>query len=153
MMKKNLYQILGVAQSASEEEIKKAYRMLAKKYHPDINPNNSDAEQKFQEIGEAYEVLGNKEKRKAYDESRNTEKTKSYSTRQKEQKFHYKTSNQKNATRADFMNAMKFGMDIESFMGMPSQKKKGTTPTDESMKKSQVSEQFERFFGFSPKKK
>jgi len=62
----SLYETLGVNESASAEEIKKAYRRLARKYHPDIN-KSPDAEEKFKEINAAYEILSNKEKRKQYD--------------------------------------------------------------------------------------
>ena len=65
---KNYYKILGVAKNASEKEIKAAYRKLARKHHPDVNPGNKEAEARFKEINEAYEVLGDKEKRKRYDE-------------------------------------------------------------------------------------
>jgi curved DNA-binding protein len=61
------YKILGVNKDASVEEIRKAYRKLARKYHPDLNPNDKDAEQKFKEINEANEVLTNAENRKKYD--------------------------------------------------------------------------------------
>lgn len=61
------YKILGVAPQADEDQIKQAYRRLAKKYHPDLNPNNPEAEAKFKEIVEAYETLGDLEKRKKYD--------------------------------------------------------------------------------------
>lgn len=64
---KDYYKILGVDRNASQEEIKKAYRKLAKKYHPDSNPGDKNAEEKFKEINEAYEVLGDEEKRKKYD--------------------------------------------------------------------------------------
>jgi len=67
MAGKDYYQLLGVAKGASEEEIKKAYRNLAKKYHPDKNKGNKDAENKFKEISEAYAVLSDKEKRAQYD--------------------------------------------------------------------------------------
>ncbi len=66
-MAKDYYEILGVSKSAGKDEIKKAYRQLAKQYHPDRNPDDEEAEQKFKEIGEAYEVLGDEEKRAAYD--------------------------------------------------------------------------------------
>lgn len=62
------YSILGVAKTASADDIKKAYRKLARKYHPDINPGNEDTKQKFQQVNEANEVLSDPEKRKKYDE-------------------------------------------------------------------------------------
>lgn len=62
------YKVLGVERDASQEEIKKAYRKLAKKYHPDINRENPQAQERFQEINEANEVLGDAEKRRRYDE-------------------------------------------------------------------------------------
>ena len=64
---KDFYKILGVQRQASSKEIKKAYFALAKQYHPDANPGNKEAAKKFQEISQAYEVLGNKEKRQQYD--------------------------------------------------------------------------------------
>ena len=68
MSNKDYYQILGVNKSASNDEIKKAYRKLAMKYHPDRNPGDKEAEKKFKEAAEAYEVLKDKEKRAAYDQ-------------------------------------------------------------------------------------
>lgn len=65
---KDYYQILGLNRNADEKEIKKTYRRLARKYHPDLNPGNKEAEKRFKEINEAYEVLGDPEKRKRYDE-------------------------------------------------------------------------------------
>jgi molecular chaperone DnaJ len=67
MAKRDYYEVLGVARSASAEEIKKAYRKLAIQYHPDKNPGNSEAEEKFKEAAAAYEVLSNAEKRQNYD--------------------------------------------------------------------------------------
>ncbi len=64
---KDYYEILGVTRSSTDKEIKTAFRKLARKYHPDANRNNKDAEEKFKEINEAYEVLGDSDKRKKYD--------------------------------------------------------------------------------------
>ncbi len=68
MANKDYYQILGVNRSASEKEIKQAYRRLARKHHPDLNPGDKSAEARFKEMNAAYEVLSNPEKRKKYDQ-------------------------------------------------------------------------------------
>src|SRR6266542_4076100 len=66
--KKDYYEILGVKKSASAEDIRKAFRKLARKYHPDVNPNNKTAEEKFKALSEANDVLSDPKKRKIYDQ-------------------------------------------------------------------------------------
>ena len=66
-MAKNLYQILGVTKTATDDEINKAYRTLAKQLHPDLNPGDKDAEERFKAVSAAFAILGDQDKRKRYD--------------------------------------------------------------------------------------
>ena len=68
MAKRDYYEVLGVSKSATDDEIKKAYRKIAIKYHPDRNPGNKEAEEKFKEAAEAYDVLHDPQKRQQYDQ-------------------------------------------------------------------------------------
>src|SRR5438105_11941533 len=68
MSKRDYYEILGVQKNATEQELKKAYRQMALKYHPDKNPDNKEAEDKFKEAAEAYDVLSTPEKKQRYDQ-------------------------------------------------------------------------------------
>src|SRR3972149_9400611 len=67
MAKRDYYEILGVGRDADDKQLKKAFRKFARKYHPDLNPNNKEAEQRFKEVNEAYEILSDSTKRKQYD--------------------------------------------------------------------------------------
>ena len=88
---KDYYEVLGVDKNADDETIKKAYRKLAKKYHPDTNAGNAEAEKKFKEISEAYAVLSDKEKRKEYDQFGNGDFE--YDLNQGYQEFHFEGGN------------------------------------------------------------
>lgn len=86
------YKILGLSKNASPDDIKKAYRKLARKYHPDINPNDKEANKKFQEINEANEVLGDPEKRKKYDKyGKDWQHGEAFEQAQRQQQHHFNT--------------------------------------------------------------
>ncbi len=107
------YKILGVPKNASQQDIKKAYRKLARKYHPDVNPGDASAEKKFKEINEANEVLGNPENRAKYDEyGKDWQHAEAFEKAKKEQ-AQYRQSQQRSGRSAfsdddfsDFFSAM-----------------------------------------------
>lgn len=123
------YKILGVSKSATDKEIKTAYRKLARKYHPDLNPDNKDAEQKFKEINEANEVLSVAEKRKKYDRyGKDWKHGDEYEKAQQQQGRHSRQqSNQQgfsNEEYSDFFESM-FGGGGSSYRQSQSPKFKG----------------------------
>ncbi|MFD0836077.1 DnaJ C-terminal domain-containing protein [Mariniflexile aquimaris] len=113
------YSILGVSKTASEQEIKKAYRKLARKYHPDLNPNDKEAEKKFKQINEANEVLSDPENRKKYDEYgenwQHAEAYKKAEQQQKQRQAQYQSSGDfSGSDYSDFFESMFGGKSTRS---------------------------------------
>ena len=98
--KRDYYEVLGIQRSASEDEIKKAYRKLAKQYHPDLNPGNAEAEQKFKEVNEAYEVLSDANKKARYDQLSRQKESTSLVKREQTQRLEQNEANIKLAEAA-----------------------------------------------------
>ncbi|MHC1748121.1 MAG: J domain-containing protein [Cellulosilyticaceae bacterium] len=142
---KNLYQLLGVETTATQEEVKKAYRKLAKKYHPDVNPNNEKAETLFKDITKAYEILGDETKRKQYDSQRQQNSNQNKSSGQKDNKTTKETSRRQQT--AETMNIQK---EFESFFGFNPNSKEATIKK-QTINPMDTTNLFNNFF--NPKKK
>lgn len=142
----NPYQILGVAQDAAPEAIKKAYRQLAKRYHPDKNAGDAQAAETFKRITEAYDVLSNPEKRRLYDsQQKDAAKQKAQETRKQQKNSGGNQKMQFDPADLDAQFASFFGFEPknqEVHMGKEGQKK--ANPLD-------TTELFERFMGFKQK--
>ncbi|HIE33463.1 MAG TPA: J domain-containing protein [Thermodesulfobacteriaceae bacterium] len=115
MVKKDLYEILGVSPDASEEEIKRAYRRLARKYHPDLHPGDKKAEERFKEINEAYEILSDPQKRAEYDRLREAARAYRFTTPGGESAYDFGLFMEQFDTFGKFTDlfADLFGYDIE----------------------------------------
>ena len=153
-MDKTYYQMLGVSQDADSTTIKNAFRKLAKKYHPDINPGNAEAEKMFKDVNEAYSVLSDDGKRAKYDrelaegvngfgqaQSRGNQ---SQATRQKSAANPFMGFGQ----GFDFDACMGAGMKFEKEYTDSKKQKAGNSAPDFM----NVNAQFAKFFGFTPKK-
>ncbi len=106
--RKDYYALLGVSQSASADEVKRAYKKLARQYHPDLNPGNKEAESKFKEISEAYAILNDKEKRAKYDRFGST----SFGS-----DFDRAWSQSRTSEGYDFSHMQDFGFDLGDILG------------------------------------
>jgi curved DNA-binding protein len=112
------YQILGISKHATEKEIKGAYRKLARKYHPDLNPNDKDAKKKFQQINEANEVLSDPEKRKKYDKyGENWEHSEEYERAYQQQRQRPQSANSQSSTYSHGQGDEDFSDFFESMFG------------------------------------
>lgn len=144
-MEKDYYKILGVSKEADAATIKKAFRKLAKQYHPDTNSGNPEAQKRFQEINEAYSILGDEEKRKEYDENAHFGKQ-STSTNTNTDRNTSKTAN----PFAGF-SAQNFKMDFGDMIFDELNNKKKESQKTKDIDFNDVSSQFASFFGFRPK--
>ncbi len=145
-MRKDYYKILGVQRDADAATIKKAFRKLAKQYHPDTNNGNAEAEKKFTEINEAYSVLGDEEKRKEYDENKRGEQNSSADSESQGTKRKTQTTN----PFAEF-TAQNFKMDFGDMMFDEINNRKKESKKAGEVNINDVSDQFASFFGFRPK--
>ena len=135
---KNYYEILEVDRNASDEEIKKSFKTLAKKYHPDQNQGNPNCEQKFKEINEAYNTLSDKDKKSEYDK-----KFFGQSFNQKSEKENKKKN--KNMSSADFFHTQDI---FESFFGFnPKNGETNFSGVNKDVKPMKTNEAFEKIFG------
>ena len=139
----NLYKVLEVSESATYEEIRKSYRKLARKYHPDSNPGNKEAEEKFKQISEAYEVLGDEDKRKKYDTER-MQKAKGPATQNV-------NKGQPKFSREDIFSSFFFGQKPFSDDKETASKETQKTYCGYNMDKQSINNQFANFFGFGKK--
>lgn len=134
------YKVLGVTEQADDEQIKQAYRKQAKKYHPDLNPGNEEAEEKFKNVVEAYEVLGDAAKRKEYDAKRKTTGGRSYNA----------SNVEKNETivKPD-INIANFTKDMEKYFGFSfsgtQKERQGKNGSGNRKNPLDVTEMFEAF--------
>lgn len=149
-MKKNPYQILSVPENADETQIRKSFRALAKKYHPDMNPDNPQAEEKFREINEAYEILSDETKRSRLDRELAEAKNSGFHENRERKTAQGGTQRQQTNGYGN-MDFRKFDNMFEEFMGEPFRKEKKQPNKGAAMDFADVSKSFTDFFGFKPK--
>lgn len=136
----NPYQVLGVSQTDDEDTIKKAYRKAAKECHPDTHPGDKRAEERFKEIGEAYRILSDKQKREAYDAK----------AAQKERKSAAGGSGARTGRKSTGGRAIYPGdieKELERFFSMGKQNEKKENSTQQKINPMDVTDLFERYMG------
>lgn len=149
------YKVLGISTNATHEEIRKAYRKLARKYHPDSNPDDANAGEQFKKINDAYNILGDEKKRAEYD----AQKTKNKEKPERNQTtggFEQRTG----FNKADFFRQNMFGQGFfgQNPFGQPSYNENSNSAERETtgfgygVDKQSVNQQFANFFGFAPKR-
>lgn len=134
---KNLYEVLGVNKNASDSEIKRAYRQMAKKYHPDLNKGNEEAEEKFKEAANAYEILIDPSSRQEYDKTLSNESRTSHNKKRQQSEFRTRKKD------IDFNNISK---DFESFFGFNPHSKKTKNNIKKKSNPLDTSDMFNSFF-------
>lgn len=132
---KSYYEILEVSRNASKETIKSEFKKLARKYHPDLNPNNKEAEEKFKEINEAYGILSNEDSRKEYDKKLEPQEN----SKSKEEKKDFS-----NKSNIDFENISKNFEDFFGFNPKSSDKKINKNKSKNPIDTTSI---FENYFG------
>ena len=139
----NYYEILEITENADVSQIKKKYRKLAMKYHPDKNSGNEEAVKKFREITQAYEILGNEKKRKEYDYKRKNENNKIKKTKNVKNKF---SGNNFSFGKEFFKNSKEMKKMFESNFKLEKTRKN-------EIRKESIKSQFESFFDMKERKK
>ncbi len=143
---KNYYDTLGIKKDASKEEIKKVFRKLARKYHPDVNQGNKDSEEKFKEINEAYNVLNNESLRKKYDLQLDDVKKDSYNSEKND-----KTREKKQGSYQNF-NINNIEKSFENFFGFNPKNDNGTLKKTNKKNPIDTTDIFEKYFSSSLKR-
>lgn len=142
------YKILGVSENASQDEIKKSYRSLAKRYHPDVAGHSQEAESKFQEISEAYTILSDESKKEKYDTER---KYGSSTSAFEEQQSTQRKNTKKTANPFQGFSSQSFKMNFGDMMFDELNNEKQKKQTSGQVDYADVSNQFAQFFGFRPR--
>jgi DnaJ-class molecular chaperone len=147
---KDYYKILGVEKNSSNEEIKKVFRKLARKYHPDVNPGNKEAEEKFKEVNEAYNTLTDEALRKAYD-AKIDGGVKNDSSRNKDSDNKTRAENSGYSTTIDFENIEK---SFEKFFGFNPKTNETNIKRENKKSPLDATDFFDKYFNpKNPKKK